>query len=128
MNLTEEEMRYVFSNIGTKPATLINLLDLTCSLKQHVEDVLAHAERDLVAFPHQAILKALKAHPEGVPLDYFDNQENKGVSLSDPKAVGVSMKNSNAIVYRIENGLYQLMSTAHKTALRSYDPIVKESV
>ncbi|MFN9982369.1 MAG: hypothetical protein ACK53Y_20750, partial [bacterium] len=101
---------------------------LTCSLKQHVEGVLAGAEGNLVAFPHQAILKALKEHPEGVPPKYFKKQKSEGVDLSEPKAVGVAMKRSNVIVYRIEDGLYHLMSTAHKTALRSYDPIVKESV
>jgi hypothetical protein len=128
VNLTEEEMQYVFSNIGTRPASLIKLQTLTCSLKQHVERVLADAELDLVGFPHKAILKALKEHPEGVSPKYFNNQKSEGVDLSEPKAVGVAMKRSNVIVYRIEDGLYHLMSTAHKTALRSYDPIVKESV
>jgi hypothetical protein len=116
------------SNIGTNAASLIDLQTLTCTLKQHIERVLADAELALVAFPHKAILKALKEHPEGVSPKYFKKQKSEGVDLSEPKAVGVAMKRSNVIVYRIEDGLYHLMSTAHKTALRSYDPIVKESV
>ena len=32
------------------------------------------------------------------------------------------MKRSNAIVYRIENGKYQMMSKAHETALQAYEP------
>jgi hypothetical protein len=128
VNLTEEEMQYVFSNIGTRPASLIKLQTLTCTLKQHVERVLADARQDLVGFPHKAILKALKEHPEGVPPKYFNNQKSEGVDLSDPRAVGVAMKRSNFFVYNIKNRLYRLISTAHKTVLRSYDPIVKESV
>ena len=38
------------------------------------------------------------------------------------------MKSSNAIVYRIEDKLYHLMSTVHKTALRYNNQIVYESV
>ena len=53
-----------FSNIGTKPASLIKLRTLTCRLRQHVEDFLADAKRDLVDFLHKAILKSLKEHPE----------------------------------------------------------------
>ena len=89
-----------------------------------MENVLAKARADLVAFPHKTILKALKDHPEGVPPKYFENQEHKGISLFDPIAVGESMKRSNAIVYRIELGVFKLMSKAHATALKSYEPII----
>ncbi len=37
VNLTEEEMQYVFSNIGTNAVSLIYLQTLTCSLKQQFE-------------------------------------------------------------------------------------------
>ena len=42
-------------------------------------------------------------------------------------AVGSAMKRSNAIIYRIELGMYQLMSGAHKTALKTYTPIIDNS-
>lgn len=38
----------------------------------------------LAAFLHQAILKALKEHPEGISPAYFNNMESEGVDLSDP--------------------------------------------
>ncbi len=71
-------------------------------------------------------LKALKLkeHPHGVAPKYFNTQEHKGVDLSNLQAVGASMKGSNTIVYRIELKLYTLMSTAHRTVIKSYDPII----
>ena len=76
----------------------------------------------MIAFPHQAILQALKEQPEGVSPEYFNNQKSYGIDLSNPKAVGEAMKDSNVIIYRIELGLYTLMSTAHRTALSTYPP------
>ena len=127
VNLSDEEAEFVFQNIGCSPARLIKMsqrLASGTSVADFVKGVLDNAELDLVAFPHQAILKALKEHPEGVSPEYFNNQENKGVDLSSPAAVGVAMKASNAIIYRIEHNQYQLMSTAHRTAIKSYDPIL----
>jgi hypothetical protein len=83
----------------------------------------------LVAFPYKPILKALKEHPEGVSPEFFENMKCEGVDMSNPKAVGISMKTSNAIIYRIECRKYVLMSTAHRTALKTYkfpvQPLVK---
>ncbi len=90
------------------------------TVTQFVDDVLAQADQDLVAFPYNPILKALKEHPEGVSPNYVKKVEFKGVDMSNPKAVGTSMKISNAIIYRIECLKYVLMSTAHRTALRTY--------
>jgi hypothetical protein len=87
---------------------------------QFVDDVLAQAQQDLALFPYKPILKALKEHPEGVPPAYFENVEFKGVDMTNPKALGTSMKNSSAIIYRIERRLYILRSTAHRTTLRTY--------
>ena len=89
-----------------------------------MENVLAKARANLVKFLHQEILKALKDHPEGVSPEYFKKQKHEGVDLSDCSAVGVSMKSSNAIVYRIELDLYKLMSKAQETALKSDEPII----
>jgi hypothetical protein len=93
------------------------------TVEQFVKEVLDQARRELVDFPLKPILKALKEHPEGVIPEFFNNVKYEGVDLSNPQAVGYAMKRSNAIVYRIENGKYQLLSKAHETALKTYKPI-----
>jgi hypothetical protein len=120
--ISDEELRYIAETIRTRPAMLENLASKQgiMTVTQFVDDVLAQAHQDLAAFPYKPILKALKEHPEGVPPDYFENVEFKGVDMTNPKALGTSMKNSNAIIYRIERRLYILMSTAHRTGLRTY--------
>ena len=128
INLTDADLDYVFSNIGTSPLDLIRLAkrnSKTYSAKDYVADVLRDTRKFLVAFPHQEILKALKDHPEGVSPEYFHNVKDNGIDLSNPNAVGSAMKSVNAIVYRIELDKYMLMSTAHKTALQTYEPVKK---
>ncbi len=123
--LTEAEMDYVFTTIGTSPLCLIHLANSVSSnysVYDYVANFLQHAKQDLVSFPHKQILKALKDHPEGVAPKYFKNQENQGIDLSNPQEVGIAMKSSNAIVYRRERIKYMLLSTAHRTALKSYKP------
>ena len=121
----------IFDTIGTSPARLIKVLNYVQSrstpLKDCVDAVLGGAHQDLLAFPLQPILQALKEHPEGVSPDYFKKQEYKGIDMSNPGAVGSVMKTSNAIIYRIELGKYQLMSAAHKTALKTYTPIINNN-
>ena len=127
VTLSDSDLRYVFDNIGTSPAMLHQLAAVVptrVTLKHYVDDVLEQARQELVAFPHKAILKALKVNPRGVSPEYFENKEHKGVDLSNPEDVGLSMKKSDAIVYRLELRVYTLLSTAHRTALKSYDPIV----
>lgn len=128
-NITKAEMKYVFEKIGTSPLDLFNLhvkVSPTYSINDYVADVLRDSKKRLVAFPHKPILKALKDHPEGVSPEYLKNQKNEGVDLSHPESVGVAMKSVNAIVYRIELDKYMLMSTAHRTALESYEPKVNK--
>ena len=103
---------------------LATSISSTYSVQDYVADVLQDSRYRLVAFRHQPILKVLKDHPEGVSPEYFQKQEDKGVDLSYPKGVGVAMKLVNVIVYRHELRKYMLMSTAHRTALKSYEPIV----
>jgi hypothetical protein len=126
--MLEKDMQYVFKNIGTCPAMLEALADHVRAakpVKDFVESYLSQAEIDLIIFPHQQILKALKDHPEGVSPKYFHNIMHNGVNLSDPRSVaGVAMTNLNAVVYHIEEGKYKLASKAHDTALKNYDPIV----
>jgi hypothetical protein len=122
---SEEEMRYIFDTIGTSPARLIKVLNAVQRkklLKDCIDNILLRSNGKLIAFPLKPILKALKEHPEGVSPGYFENQEYKGFDMSDPVAVGEIMNKSEAIIYRIENEKYQLMSTAHKTALKTYTP------
>ena len=126
IKLTETDMQCLFDSIGTNPAMLIHMADTVMAgektVREYIDDLLAKARRDLIAFPHQAILQALKEHPEGVSPEYFNNQKSNGIDLSNPMAVGEAMKRSNAVIYRIELGLYTLMSIAHRTALSTYTP------
>ena len=75
-------------------------------------------------FPHQVILQALKEQPEGVDPGHFQEKKSCGADLSVPKEVEAAMLWSNAVVYRMEKREYQLSSIAHKTALKSHDPIM----
>ena len=123
---SDKEMQYIFDSIGTSPVTLIDLMSEIPKilLQEFVDAVLSDAQQDLLAFQLQPILKALKERPEGVSPDYFKKQEYKGIDMSNPAAVGSAMKSSNAIIYRIELQKYQLMSTAHRTKLKTYSPII----
>jgi hypothetical protein len=123
--ISAQEMDYVFEKIGTDPATLLKLTrPRRLSLMQFVEAIVSSAEQDLVAFPLQTMLKALKDNPNGVSPRFFQKYKEAGIDLSNPCAVEAEMKWSlNPIVYRIESKTYQLLSTIHKTALKSYDPI-----
>ena len=93
-------------------------------LQDFVASKLRRATDELLAFQHQHILKALKEHPEGVSAAYFDKMKSEGVDLSNPKAVGVAMKDSNALTYRIELDKYVMLSRSHEVALRTYEPIL----
>lgn len=124
LKLSEAEIKYLIDNIGANPAAF-NKMQIFMTLKgisveNFVALKLSEATADLDAFPHKAILKALKDHPEGVSPGYFNNMENKGVDLSNPRAVAVSMKESNALTYRIELKKYMMLSRCHEVALRSY--------
>ena len=128
-NLTEAEMDYVFTNIGTSPLTLLLLVGRvspTYSVNDYVAYVLRRARAQLVAFRHQPILKALKDNPEGVSPRYFRKLEDEGADLSNPLSVRPAMIAANVIVYRTELDKYVLKSTAHRTALKSYNPIIRK--
>jgi hypothetical protein len=121
-------MDYVFYHIGTKPADLVSLVDDDISkgesVREFVRETLKYARKCLLAFPLQTILQALKDNPEGVDPEYFNNLKEEGVDLSNPAKVGKVMKEKfNPIIYRQDLNFYQLLSTSHKTAIQSYDPI-----
>jgi hypothetical protein len=86
-----------------------------------INGVIAEAKKDLIAFTHTPILKALKNQPDGVSIEKFRGIEDKGVLLSEPKYVGVAMKVRNVIVYHFQSGEYRLFSKAHKTAIKDYE-------
>jgi hypothetical protein len=86
-----------------------------------INGVVAKARKDLIAFTHTPILKALKNQPDGVSIEYFDGIEDEGALLSEPKDVGVAMKKRNVIVYHFQSGEYRLFSKAHKTAIKDYE-------
>jgi hypothetical protein len=95
---TALEQKFIFDNIGTSPVMLLDLVRKVpdrMALEDFVKNKIACARRDLVAFPHQQILLALKKNADGVGPEYFEKKMNKGVDLSDPVAVGVAMKRSN---------------------------------
>ena len=127
MELSEKDIKHVMDNVGTNPATIRSMEDCVCrgqSIQDFVVMKLTGAKMNLVAFPHKAILKALKEHPEGVSPEYFNNMKNEGIDLSDPVAVGNAMKLSNAIMYRIEEQKYMIITRCHQTALKTYKPTV----
>ena len=126
----EKDIKKVIDNIGCNPATLESLrssMKKGVSLDDSIASVLLDAESQLVGFQHQPILKALKDHPEGISPEFFNKLENKGVDLSNPKAVGVSMRGGNVLTYRKDLRKYMTYSKAIEVALRIYDPIMPEA-
>ena len=133
LNLSDKKIQHLTDTIGTNLATLRSMQAWVHggkSVEEFVAETLVAAEQDLVKFPHKQILKALKEHPEGVSPKYFRDMMSEGVDLSDPFAVGVAVRQSNVIVYRVElghytdPGRYMIMSHCHKSALKSYEPIL----
>jgi len=125
--LSDDQMEKVYERLGGNPAklkSLSGLINSGSSVEDVVQSILLTARIQLVAFPHKVILQALKEHPEGVSPEFFNNRKSEGVDLSDPDAVNSSIKTSNVLVYRVELKLYQLQSTAQKSALKTYDPII----
>ena len=125
LKLSEVDVKYVIENVGTNPAALRSMqgwINDKKSIHDFVAMKLAKARKLLMRFPHKAILNALKEHPEGISPEYFNNMKSEGVDLSDPVAVGVAMKKSNAIVYHMDSDKYMIISHCHQVALRSYDP------
>ncbi len=130
-DFSDEDLKKIYSKVGGNPAQLILLLTKmkTQSLDDSIAAILDAAWDDLDCFALKPILKALKMkeHAEGVRPSYFNNQEYKGINMTEPKDVGDAMKKRNAIVYRIDKGknkVYQMQSTRHKNALETYNPAI----
>jgi hypothetical protein len=123
---TSAECDYIFDTIGGNPMVLNQLataVKRSITVEEFVDAKIADAELDLNGFPVQDMLAELKQRPEGVSPLQLRDKESQGVPLSDRAAVGSAMKKSNAVVYRMESRAYTLMSTAHRTAIKSYTPI-----
>ncbi len=126
-NVTER--RYIYDNLGTRAGMLVAMVGeykrTRKSVKECVDRKVKDAATHLKNFPLKPILLALKERPDGVPLDQFENQMCGNVNLFDVREVGTVMRaraESNPLVYRVELGEYQLLSSAFKTALKSYHP------
>jgi hypothetical protein len=123
LKLSDEDIEHVLDNIGANPAAFekmgAKIAREGISVQDFVALKLKRVKADLVAFPHKLISKALKEHPEGVSAAYFNHMKNKGVNLSNPRAVAVAMRDSNALTYRIELNKYVMLSRSYEVALRT---------
>ena len=78
IQLTEIEIQYIFDMIGINPAMLIEMSEKFSdgvTVNEFISYKLGQARRDLLAFPHQTILEALKDNKFGVPPEYFNNRK-----------------------------------------------------
>ncbi len=100
------------------------------SLDDSIDTIIGFARGELGAFKLQPVLKSIKEHPEGVDPLTFGKQKYENIDMSVPAKVGDAMKETNAIVYRIDKDppVYQTLSTKHKTALKSYVPVIHEEL
>lgn len=132
--MSDEDMKTkIFDKIGTKPDILCSLVGdckkQNISIDAFVGKILNDAKDELALFPFQSILKALKDLPnpdKGVAKRYFENLKEKDVELMNEIAVGIATKQKkdlkNVILFRKDSSTYHLISTAHKTALKTYKP------
>ena len=72
-------------------------------------------------FPHQQIIAALKASPDGVRASTFRGVKNERVELAIPKQVAVAMKEVGGIVYHLPSREYRLATRAHRAAMLLYE-------
>ena len=119
------ELKLLFDKVGKLPLDILGSMTALkegISAAEIIEEAVAAAEADLVAFTLKPILTALKAAPDGVHIRAFDGVKYEGVDLAQPKVVAVAMKMTNCIVYHMPSGEYRLVSRAHRTALMQYKP------
>ena len=123
--VSDAELKLIFDKVGKLPLKILRSMTALkegISAAEIIEEAVAAADADLVAFPLEPILTALKATPDGVHIRAFDGVKYKGVNLAQPKDVAVAMKMTNCIVYHIPSKQYRLVSRAHRTALMQYKP------
>jgi hypothetical protein len=124
-NVSMADLELVFENVGKLPLdiglSMDALADGSKSAAEIVDWAVGAALDDLNSFPHQQIIAALKAFPDGVRASKFKGVENKGVSLAIPKDVAVAMKKVGAIVYHLPSREYRLATRAHRAAMLLYE-------
>jgi hypothetical protein len=127
---TPAEIAHIVNTVGGNPAIIEKLLirvkfwpnDRRLPLQQALDEIVKRARADSDTFPYQSMLKALKAHPDGVSRESLKGTIEENAKLWIPTNVTTGMKGSNAVVYRHELERFELMSTAHKTALKTFTP------
>ena len=126
--VSDADLKLLFDKVGKLPSNiLLSMTDLKEGIPaaQIVEEAVAAAEKDLVAFTLEPILTALKATPDGVNVSAFNGVYYEGVYLAEPKDVAVAMKETNSVVYHMPSYEYRPASRAHRTALmRCNSPVV----
>jgi hypothetical protein len=123
-SIQDQDIDNYIDKVGTLPLGIVLFCeDLSDGIPADalITDRIMQAKRDLVAFVHIPILRALKNQPDGIQVEFFRGIEDKGVLLSEPKSVGVAMKTRNVIVYHFQSGEYRLFSKAHKTAIKDLE-------
>ena len=122
--LSEEEIKSVIGQVDSFPADLTRLAEAIAdgsSVEIFTREKLEICAGDLTEFSLKPILQELKSHPDGVSPKVFKNKECKGIDMSFPKDVAKVMRESNALVYRIELRVYQLISRGHHLALEKLE-------
>jgi hypothetical protein len=116
-----KEIQAFIEEFGTRPATMRRL---TGALK-HGETISEFTRKEELAakvalgkFPLKSILKGLKQHPEGVKVESFADQVEKGVHLAVVKEVAeMATSESDVIYYDFKDGSYKLGSPVLKKVL-----------
>ncbi len=109
--------------IGLLPLSIVcftKALIAGVSPEVYIDREVKNAVESLAGFQHQQILNALKKSPNGVKMSQLLGRKNEGVTLSNPREVGIAMKNcpEGVILYDFETKEYRPFSTAHRTALQ----------
>ena len=124
IQLSDVQIDEIFTKLGRNPAMLNKLfkhLGVGKTLESYIAEVQLKAEQDLDCFPLKELLRELKSHPDGVSRKSLKGKMSGDVELSNVHQVAGSLKTSNAVVYRLDNQSYQLMSTVHRNALKNYN-------
>jgi hypothetical protein len=129
---SDKDVKTIYDSLGGNMTVLVELISdmKSAPLDKCIEGIVGNALCDLGAFQVKPILAALKEHPEGVTPMHFKNQKYDGIDMTCPQKVANSMKEMNAILYRIDlkPRVYQMISMRHKTALKMYEPFIDKSV
>lgn len=87
----------------------------------YISQAMNKARCELAAFEHRTLIRMLQRSPAGVSLEALDGVSDNGVMLNRPVKVAAALKNSEAVLFNIEQGEYRLQSRMYATALASMD-------